>query len=263
VDWLASRPEWVLLLACVAAAILAVVAGRTLSPLLIPAHEHGSIRQVAGPLMPALGATFAVLAAITLSMEAGYLKSAQDIVSAEAAGASRLAWAATSPGVDGDRIQSALLAYLQATRTDEWRGDAAANGDDAATNAAIVALERAVRTEATRTGIGTPASSELLTSLDAVTTGRRARLAAAARQLPALYVITLVVSGLALVVNAGALAARTHRGFAVLLGGLTLVVALSLALLFSLTAPWRGPLVVSGAPLDQVSRDLRTGFFSG
>jgi uncharacterized membrane protein len=44
--------------------------------------------------------------------------------------------------------------------------------------------------------------------------------------------------------------------------GLTML-ALSLALLFAITAPWRGPLIVSGVPLDQVSRDLQTGFFSG
>ncbi len=262
-DWLASRPGWVLLVGCMAAAIVAVGAGRALAPLMIPGREHDGIRPVAGPLMPALGATFAVLAAITLSSEAGYLKSAQDIVSAEAAGASRLAWAATSPGIDRDRIQAALLDYLQATRTGEWRGDAAASGEDAATNAAIVDLERAVRTEAARSEIGTPASTELLTSLDAVTAGGRARLAAAARQLPGLYLVTLVVSGLALVANAGALAAGVHRRFTVLLAGLTIVVALSLALLFAITAPWRGPLIVSGAPIDQVSRDLRTGFFTG
>ena len=35
------------------------------------------------------------------------------------------------------------------------------------------------------------------------------------------------------------------------------------ALLFSLTAPWRGPLHVSGHPLDVVIRDLDSGFFRG
>jgi hypothetical protein len=263
VDWLASLPAGVLLLGCLAATAVAVIVGRALSPLTIPGHQHGEIRQIAGPLMPALGATFAVLAAITLSSEAGYLKSAQDIVSAEAAGASRLAWAATAPGVDGDRIQADLLAYLEASRTFEWRGDAAQHGDDRATNAAIVALERSVRRQAARPEIGTPASTELLASLDAITGARRARLAAAARELPALYVVTLVVSGLALIANAGALSAGVSRRFTLLLAGLTVVVALSLALLFSVTAPWRGPLIVSGAPIDQVARDLRTGFFSG
>jgi hypothetical protein len=34
-----------------------------------------------------------------------------------------------------------------------------------------------------------------------------------------------------------------------------------MGLLFSLSAPWRGPLIVSGEPIDAVVRDLRAGFF--
>ena len=85
-----------------------------------------------------------MLTAITLSSEAGYLKSAQDLVSAEAASASRLAWSATSPGVDSAPIQDALLDYLQVTVADEWNGDRAARGTDAPTMQAIAVLERLV-----------------------------------------------------------------------------------------------------------------------
>jgi hypothetical protein len=70
------------------------------------------------------------------------------------------------------------------------------------------------------------------------------------------------VSGLALVVNAGALAFRSGVRTSLLVVGLALVVALSLALLFALSAPWDGPLVVSGRPIDVVVRDLKSGFFS-
>jgi len=45
--------------------------------------------------------------------------------------------------------------------------------------------------------------------------------------------------------------------------GLTIVVGLSLALLISISAPWSGPLVVSGHPLDAIIHDLQTGFFRG
>ena len=60
-----------------------------------------------------------------------------------------------------------------------------------------------MRAEAARTELGTPASTELLVSLDAVTGSRRQRVAAASRQIPVLYVVTLVVGGVALVANAG------------------------------------------------------------
>ena len=83
---------------------------------------------------------------LTLASEAGFLASAQGIVSSEAADASRLAWAATSPGVDSEPIQSALLGYLLAVRAHGWNGSNAANGDDSATTHAIASLENAVRT---------------------------------------------------------------------------------------------------------------------
>lgn len=158
------------------------------------------------PLMPTLGAAFAIFAALSLASEASYLRAAEQLVSDEAAAASRLAWSATSPRVHSEPIHSALLDYLQATRVREWEGAAAASGDDPATAHAIARLERSVRAEAARPELGTPASTELLVSLDSVTNSRRARVAAASRDVPALYVVTLVVGGLALIVNSR----RTH-----------------------------------------------------
>jgi hypothetical protein len=48
---------------------------------------------------------------------------------------------------------------------------------------------------------------------------------------------------------------------ALLVGGLSVVIALSLALLFALGTPWRGPITVSGQPIDTVIRDLNAGSF--
>jgi hypothetical protein len=54
-------------------------------------------------------------------------------------------------------------------------------------------------------------STELLASLDALTSDRRARLAAASHQLPALYVAVLLLAGAALIVNSTALTLRSGR----------------------------------------------------
>src|SRR5277367_64313 len=97
-----------------AAALLVAIGGRLAVRALIPTAERDGAYAVTAPLMPALGAVFALLMALTLASEAGLLASAQGIVSNEAADASRLAWAATSPGVNSAPIQSALLTYLQA-----------------------------------------------------------------------------------------------------------------------------------------------------
>jgi hypothetical protein len=104
-------------------------------------------------------------------------------------------------------------------------------------------------------------STELLASLDALTNDRRARLAAASHQLPVLYVIVLVLSGAALIVNATVLTLRSGRRSAILVSGLAAVIALSLALLFALGTPWRGPITVSGQPIDAVVQDLDIGYF--
>jgi hypothetical protein len=112
-----------------------------------------------------------------------------------------------------------------------------------------------------RPALGTPASTELLASLDALTSDRRARLAAASHQLPVLYVVVLVLTGAALIVNATALTLRSGRRLALLVGGLAAVVGLSVALLFALGTPWRGTITVSGHPIDAVVRDLNIGYF--
>ena len=86
-------------------------------------------------------------------------------------------------------------------------------------------------------------------------------MAAASREIPLLYVITLVVGGVALIANAGVLGVRSTVRTTLLVTGLAVVVGLSMALLLSLSAPWRGPLVVSGGPIEDVATQLRTGFF--
>jgi len=261
VDWLSSLPAGVLVAGGLAFALLTASLARLVVRAVVPDDETDHVPRVAAPLMPALGAAFGVLIALTLAGEAGYLHTAEGLVSEETAASSRLAWAATSPGVDSESVQTALHDYLVATRTGEWKGADASGSGDPATARALATLEHVVRAEAARAEIGTPASTELIASLDAVTSSRRARVAESSRDIPSLYVLTLVAAGLALIFNAGALTVRSGMRPAVLAAGLACVVGLSLALLFSITAPWRGPLVVSGSPVDSVIADLERGFF--
>jgi hypothetical protein len=261
VDWLTSLPAVVLVVGGLLLAFLVAAGARIGVRVLVPVGERDRVPQIVTPLMPTLGAAFAIFAALSLASEAGYLRAAEGLVSDEAAAASRLAWAATSPQVHTEPIHAALRDYLQTTRAREWNGAAAASGDDPATGRAIARLERSVRDEAARSELASPSGTELLVSLDGVTSSRRSRIAAASREVPTLYVVTLVASGLALIVNAGALVFRTSLRTALLIGGIASVVGLSLALLLALTAPWSGPFVVSGHPLDAVVGDLKSGFF--
>lgn len=214
---------------------------------------------VAAPLMPALGAVFALLAATTIGAEASLYRSAGDDVSAEAAAASRLAWASTSPGVDSDVIQRELTTYLRVTRATEWR-DGDEDGSPEAM-AALARLERTVRDEAASKDLGSAQAGELLTSMDSLSSLRRQRLAHATNELPQGYLLVVLASGLALVANSAALAVN-HRGrVALLTAGLVLVVALALALLIAISAPFAGGFVVSGGPIDAIVTSLRSGAF--
>ncbi len=228
---------------------------------LIPAAEQDEAHSIAAALMTAFAAAFVLLTALTLANEVTALSSAQTIVSTEAADASTLAWASTNPGVHTTPIQAALHHYLVATRAYEWQGSAAANGDDSPTDDALAALERAVRADATSTAIGTPTSTELLTNLDALTSQRRLRLAAASHSIPDFYAILVVVTGLALIVNTSVVGSKGGLRAAVVTTSLTVVIALSIALLLSLATPWRGAIQVSGHPIDSVINDLNTGYF--
>jgi hypothetical protein len=261
VVWLTSQSLWLLVLGCLGFAVLVAVGSRLAARAIVPISERENAHAIAAPLMPALGAAFAILAALTLANEAGYLTSAQQIVGNEAADASRLAWASTIPGVHGAPIQTALRRYLAATRRYEWHGSSAASGDDAQTDQALANLERVVRAQAVRPALGTPTSTELLAALDALTGDRRSRLAAASREPPALYVITLAVAGIALIGNASVLTLRSRTRVALLIGGLTAVIGLSMALLFALGTPWRGPITVSGNPIDDVIRNITDRYF--
>ena len=150
-------------------------------------------------------------------------------------------------------------------RANEWHGPEAASGNDPATANAVADLERAVRVQAVKPGLGTPVSTELLSSVDTVTTDRRARLASAAKQLPVLYVITFFISGGVLIANAGVLTVRVHRRGALVISGLTIVIGLSVALILALENPWEGSIVVSGSTVDpdtrhaHKTRERRTG----
>jgi hypothetical protein len=258
--WLTSRPVWVLVVGCVVIALVIGFGARLLTRAIDP-KERAEAHAIAAALMTAFAAAFVLLTALTLANEVAMLSTAQNIVSTEAADASSLAWASTDPGVSSMSIQHALANYLMAARTNEWQGHGAANGDDPATEKAVANLERTVRAQAVRSTVGIPTSSELFTNLDALTNQRRLRLAAGARTLPDFYAVLVVVTGLALIVNTSVVGARGGRSAVLVTTSLTLVIALSVALLFALATPWRGTATVSSHPIDAVIRDLHSGYF--
>jgi hypothetical protein len=102
---------------------------------------------------------------------------------------------------------------------------------------------------------------ELLTNVDALTNQRRIRLADASHSIPDFYVVLVVVVGLALIVNTSVVGIRGGVRASLVTISLSIVIALSIALLLSLATPWRGAIQVSGHPIDSVVTDLNTNYF--
>jgi len=98
--------------------------------------------------------------------------------------------------------------------------------------------------------------------MDALTSQRRIRLADASHSIPDFYAILVVVVGLALIVNTSIVGIRGGLRASLVTISLTIVIALSIALLFSLATPWRGAIQVSGHPIDAVIKDLNTNYFT-
>ena len=256
---LAGLPVWAL------TAIWLVVCGawavgtRRLLRRTLSEAERTRAATIAGPLMPALGAAFALLAALSLAGTASELRATEDQVSGEAAEASRLAWSMTGPGMDTTGLQAALLDYLQSTRATEW--DSPDEGGSEETLSVLAELERQTRAGAAAPDITSPHATELLGALDGITLARRQRLAASHHDLPLFYIGVVAVAGLALLANASALTLNDTRRLAYLPAGLVAVVGLAMALLLAIGSPFTGAFVASGDPIDQVVVDLQSGLF--
>ncbi|HXB37464.1 MAG TPA: hypothetical protein VNU75_07145 [Acidimicrobiales bacterium] len=259
--WLTSQSVWLLVIGCLVIAAAVALGSRLLALRLLPPKDREEAHSIAAALMTAFAAAFALLTALSLANEVTSLSSAQTTVSTEAAAAAALAWSSTNPGVHTAPVQTALRNYLVATRTFEWHGAASANGDDPQTDNALAALERTVRGQAARPVLGTATSMELLTNVDALTNQRRIRLADASHSIPDFYVVLVVVVGLALIVNTSVVGIRGGVRASLVTISLSIVIALSIALLLSLATPWRGAIQVSGHPIDSVITDLNTNYF--
>lgn len=256
---LASLPIWALTAAWLVVYAAWAFGVRRLMRRSLSEAERTRAATIAGPLMPALGAAFALLAALSLAGTASELRATEDEVSTEAAQASRLAWSATGPGIDTAGVQEALAGYLQSTRDDEWSDPD--EGGNEETRVVLAELERRTRADAAATDIPTPHATELLNALDGITSARRERLASAHHDLPLFYLAVVAVAGLALIANSSALTLNDTRRLALLPTGLVAVVALSMALLLAIGNPFSGSFVASGDPIDQVVADIRAGLF--
>ena len=224
---------------------------------LVPNDGKDAIADVAGPLIPALGALFAFLAAFAINTEWREFREAQRAVDLEADAAGRFGLIAESPGLDHLNLRRLLAGYLDQVVTDEWPRLREGRGSQDARDA-LAALFRETRRTVTAPGVGPVTGIDLIGAVDAMVALRRDRLSVARRSIPSALLLLAFASGVVLCLDAVLVALPHERWVSIAIGGLVVITALALALVVSVSAPFRGTITVDPRPLatvlDEVNR---------
>lgn len=94
-----------------------------------------------------------------------------------------------------------------------------------------------------------------------LTTVRRELISIADSEMPIQLFLLSVIAGFALIVNALFVALRTGGNTVYVAVGIVVVVALDLALIVGISAPFRGPFIVDRAPVRDMAAEVRTGVY--
>lgn len=224
-------------------------------------HSSPSVKH-AIPLMPTLGALFAFLSAFVIATEWTAQAQADSVVTRMSSASARLAWAATAPGADTSTIQIALAEDLTVTSTKGWHDLQDGNDTAAIETESFRHLEQVVRASAYSPSVPTPAATELIAAVDDLGAARRELANAATRSLPMVLFVALGLSGIMLTLNAVILTIESPGRSSYVVLSVVLLVAIDLALLLVLAAPFRGSLQTSPAPIESITREIDSGFFT-
>jgi hypothetical protein len=261
VRWIASRSSRVLFgLFLVWFVAWTAIVYLILDALVADQHQEG-LATIAAPLMTAFGALFAFLTAFVITIEWNQHRDVEQTIGLEADACVRLIWASESPGCDGPGTRALLTEYLHSVRHDEWPTLATGVEGCESTHVLMAELQRHVRRMADDDAVRSSAATDLIKAADAMAVTRADRLNAAGHDLPTPLFLLALISGIMLTLNAVALSLHLERGYAVVIGGLVILIAMDLALLVALSSPFSGALRVHGRPLARLLDHLEAGVY--
>jgi len=231
---------------------VAVLIGRS------PETRRDRAATTAAAYMTALGSLFAIVTGFLINSEYATLRSAQQVVATEAAGISQLAYAtAALPPPDAELLQEQLGEYVDTLGTVEWYLLSENRPEASPAFGQLAVLQEGLVRVSTRDYPSAEAVSSMSDALRTMTQMRRERVAIAAQGLPIALFALSVIAGLALIVNAVVVASRYGRRYVFIAGGIVLMVALGLAAILAISAPFRGPFTASPEPLRELATELR------
>jgi len=215
-----------------------------------------------------IGALFAFLTAFLINSAYSTVRSTNEIVAAEAAAANRVAWATRGlPSADVSAVQESLARYLSALETKEWPhlGEpTSVESGEAGTESELATpelndLQQQVFEVGSRPYVPPLSAEALQSAVDDLGSERRARLAAANSVLPFSLFALAVISGIALITNLIVTTLRDGPRASIVSGGIVLVVALDIALILGVTAPFDGPFTVKVDPIVTLFEEISNG----
>ena len=262
--WLTSLNVWVLLV------LSMVVVGAISAGTYLVLHSRiGDHRErtgmAAAAYMTALGSLFAILTGFLINTEYSTLRQAQTLVGREVAASSRLAWASEGlPSVDTSLVQQRLGTYLLDSERFDWKAFGSTDPQGARRSPAFLSLQELQSVSfdiASRPYVPSATANAMEESMADLTTVRRELISIAGGTMPILLFLLSVIAGFALIINALFVALRTGGSTVYVAAGIILVVALDLALVIGISAPFRGPFIVDRGPVTAMAEEVRTGVY--
>ncbi|MGA0069101.1 MAG: hypothetical protein ACO3PB_06565 [Miltoncostaeaceae bacterium] len=259
-NYLVSLNEWVMVpLIIVLTLGASAVMMWTFSRYIRGEHREKS-GATAAAYMTALGSLFAILTGFLINSEYSTLRDTQRIVGQEVAAASRLAYASASlPAADAELLQDALAAYLDDVQVGEWQALGRGTAGKSPAIDSLRELERRVSRLSDRPYVRSAEQAAIGAALDGVTSARRQRVVIATQSLPIALFALSVIAGIALVANSLLVSLRAGPRYGWVALGIVLVVALDLAAILAISAPFRGPFQVDIAPVTELAAEVRAG----
>lgn len=262
--WLTDLPIWALLF--LSLFIVGAISGVTYGFL----HSRiGDDRErtgmAAAAYMTALGSLFAILTGFLINSEYATLRQAQSLVGKESAAASRLAWASeTLPSVDTALVQQRLGTYLFDSQNSDFKAFGSSDPNAAQSSAGFQSLRELQSvsfTIASRPYVVSSTSNAMEESMAELTNIRRDLLSIAGSEMPLELLLLSAIAGFALIINALFVALRSGGNTVYVAFGIILIVALDLALIIGISAPFRGPFKVDSNPVATMASEVQSGIY--
>lgn len=251
-----------MLLLCVGGSIVYALLIVLVITRIVPIDRRERAGTTAAAYMTVLGSLFAILTAFLINTEYSTYRQANNEVGVEVSAASDLAYASASlPPVDTSLIQSDLLVYLMSVQNREWPHLGADPGGPSPSASAAAKLSQTVFTYGPRSYAPGPSVDAMQGALASMTEARRQRIVLATQVLPLPLFILSVVTGAALIFGALLVALRSGPRYALIAGGIVLIVGFDLAAILAISAPFAGPFTVSTLPIGQLADEVHAGLY--